>query len=439
MAIMKSTLVVCLCAGLNACSAGSDPAKNGTRVLAESSATMGSSSPVSAVPSILKEAVPVDKATEDRIFAAAGQAAWKYISTHYVPSTGLVHAQPDWAFPTLWDIGGSIGAQFAARELGYISNAEFVQRTKRTLATLKKANLYDGIAYGRNYDARTGALVDENGKPTTRGKGYSALDLGRLLVWLRIVANADASLAADAQAVASRINQKRVIQDGYLRGEEIMQPGKPAMKYQEGRLSYEQYAAEGFALWGMRAEKALRFDLHRQAATVMGIPVSADDRGLDRLTSEPFILHGMELGMQPEMQELAIETLGAQAQRFVKTGTVTIASEDAIKQPPHYFYYYCVLCSGKEFVINVHSPGVTLQEPRWVSTKAAFAWHALMPSKYTWTALDYVQPALDPANGWATGVFEKTGKSTETFTLNTAAVILEAAAYRKRGRPFIRP
>lgn len=439
MATGQSTLVVCLYAALAACTSGSDPSRNGTRVLAESSATMGSSSAVAAVPSILKEAVPVDRATEDRVFDEAGQAAWKYVTAHYEPATGLVHAQPDWAFPTLWDIGGSLGAQYAARELGYITNAEFVQRTRRTLATLRKAQLYDGVAYGRNYDARTGSLVDDSGKPTLKGTGYSALDLGRLLVWLRIVANADSSLAGDAQAVARRINRKRVIQDGYLWGEQIMQPGKPASRYQEGRLSYEQYAAEGFALWGINADKALRFDLHRQAATAMGIPVSADDRGLDRLTSEPFILHGMELGMKPEMQELAVETLGAQAQRYVKTGTMTIASEDAIKQPPHYFYYYCVLCSGKEFVINVHSPGVTLQEPRWVSTKAAFAWHALMPSRYTWLALDYVHPALDATNGWATGVFEGTRKSTETYTLNTAAVILEAAAYRKRGRPFIRP
>lgn len=437
MAITKLIMVACLAGAATACTPGADTTK--TRVSAESNGSLGGSAAAAAMPAITRESVPADIATQDKAYAAAAQAGWAFINSNYEPKTGLVHAQPDWAFPTLWDIASGIGAHFAAQELGYITKEEFVTRTRRTLATLKKARLYDGAAYGRNYDAKTGELVDENGKVSAKGTGYSALDVGRLMVWLRIVANADPSLAADAQAVAKRVNAKRVIQKGYLHGEQIMAPGKPPMKYQEGRLSYEQYAAEGFALWGMRAKEALRFDLHRTPATVMGIPVSADDRGLDRLTSEPFILHGMELGMKPEMEELAMETLGAQAQRYVKTGTITIASEDAIKLAPHYFYYYCVLCSGKEFVINVHSPGVTLQEPRWVSTKAAFAWHALMPSKYTWLAVQYVQPALHATNGWATGVFEKDRKSTETYTLNTAAVILEAAAYRKRGRPFIRP
>lgn len=389
------------------------------------------------LPAVMKEPVPADSATQDRAFAEAARAAWQFIERNYEPATGLVHAQPDWAFPTLWDIGGSIGAYYSARQLGLLSEADYLMRMRRTLATLKRARLYDGAAYGRNYDSKTGELVDDAGKPSTNGTGYSALDLGRLLVWLKIVSDANPELKDDATAVARRIDAKRVIQKGYLRGEQRLDPKKPLQKYQEGRLGYEQYAAAGFDFWGMRASEALRFDRHRRAATVMGIPVAADDRGLDRLTSEPFILQGMELGMDPEEQTVAMQTLAAQAQRYTKTGVVTIASEDAIKLPPHYFYYYCVLCTGKEFVINVHSPGIDLDQPRWVSTKAAFAWHALMPSKYTWLAVQRVRPALSAKDGWATGVFEADGKSTDTYTLNTAAVILEAAAYRKRGKPFI--
>ena len=113
-----------------------------------------------------------------------------------------------------------------------------------------------------------------------------------------------------------------------------------------------------------------------------------------------------------------------------------MASEDAINRGPYYFYYYCVYCDGKPFVINVHTPGLTLDAPRWVSTKAAFGWHALMPSAYTWQAVEHVQGARDPKAGWASGVFEETGASTETYTLNTAAVILEAAAYRRLQQPF---
>ncbi|HEX4932972.1 MAG TPA: DUF3131 domain-containing protein, partial [Gemmatimonadaceae bacterium] len=74
------------------------------------------------------------------------------------------------------------------------------------------------------------------------------------------------------------------------------------------------------------------------------------------------------------------------------------------------------------------------------STKAAFGWHALMPSDYTRTATAYVAKSKDPRRGYASGVFEKTGASTNTFDINTASVLLEIAFYQLRGgKPLIQP
>ena len=120
------------------------------------------------------------------------------------------------------------------------------------------------------------------------------------------------------------------------------------------------------------------------------------------------------------------------------TGQVTVVSEDALSVPPHYFYYYCVYCNGKPFVIGISSPKQTYEEPRWVSTKAAFGWHALMPGEYTAKAVEHVAPARDATQGWATGVFEKSRESTRTFDVNTAVVLMEIAFYQLRGkRPLI--
>jgi hypothetical protein len=187
----------------------------------------------------------------------------------------------------------------------------------------------------------------------------------------------------------------------------------------------------------MTAENALDISLNAGSGSVLGVPITTDTRRLDRLTSEPFILAGLEVGWSDGMAEMAWQTLAAQARRYEETGQITIVSEDAIAQPPYYFYYYCVYCSGEPFTINVHRPGTQLDEPRWISTKAAFAWHALLPSAYTWQAVQAVQPALDPEQGWASGVFEGSGESTATWALNNSAVILEAAAYRRLGRPFL--
>ena len=387
-------------------------------------------------PKALRNPVPVGRASQDAYFDAAARAAWAQVDAMYHASTGLVSAQPTWAYPTAWDVASALAAFYSARGLGYISDAEYKQRASRLLETMRKARLYRGIAYGRNYDAKTGELVGPDQKPHENGTGFSAMDLGRLLVVLGVVARNDPDLADAARAVATRIDARRVIRNGYLIGTELNKQGRPEA-YQEGRLGYEQYAASGFALWSMAPAAALNAKPNAKQASVLGIPITADKRGLDRLTSEPFIMHGLELGWSPELREMAWQTLSAQAARYASTGRVTMVSEDAINQPPHYFYYYCVYCSGKPFVINIHTPGVELNGPRWVSTKAAFAWHALLPSEYTWLAAQTVKPALNARSGWATGVFEDSKKSTDTYSLNTAALILEAALYRKTGKPLI--
>jgi hypothetical protein len=53
------------------------------------------------------------------------------------------------------------------------------------------------------------------------------------------------------------------------------------------------------------------------------------------------------------------------------------------------------------------------------------------------TVLQAVQPALIPGKGWGAGVYEGSLKPTGDASLNTAALILEAAAYNLRGHPFL--
>lgn len=392
--------------------------------------------PPSYVPKVMLERAPVEKGAEEQVMVEAARSAWAFIDKGYVPKTGLVAASPDWPYPTIWDIASTLGAFYSARDLGFITDAEYQKRTRQLLETMKVARLYKGIGYGRNYDARTGELVGLDQKPSQDGTGYSTIDLGRFLIWLKVVANDNPELAPLAKQVATRLNTKAIIKGGYFHGEQVLKTG--IAKYQEGRLGYEQYSAAGFALWGMRADKALNAKNNIKKVTIEGVPIYADKRGLDRMLSEPYIMHGLEVGLSGDMAEMAWQTLALQALRYEKTKQVTMASEDALNDKPYYFYYYCVYCSGKPYAINVHKPGINLDEPRWMSSKAAFAWHALLPSKYTWLAVNAVMPAHVPGKGWATGVYEKSNKSTEVMSLNTAALILESASYYKTGKPFLK-
>lgn len=371
----------------------------------------------------------------DTVYEAAAVVAWKQFNRMWVPSTGLAKATFDYDKLTTWDIGSVLAGLHSAWILGLVDSTEYRQRVSRTLTTLERMPLFRDSIPHKLYNAITTRMANRDGVETKRGYAWSATDLGRFLIWLKIVSLADSNVSEIATRVSRRIKFDAVVSNGYLHGEDAT-INRRARRFQEGRIGYEQYAARGFALWGQDVALALDINTHSAPIKVLGVDVLKDTRGLDRLTSEPFVLMGLELGWTADEEVLARSLLQLQEERYRRTKLVTIASEDAVGIPPHYFYYYCIFCSGKSFVIETSEPGRSYASPRWVSTKATFAWHALLPNAYTQLAMDKVRVARASV-GWSSGVMERSGAPTRAYDLNTAAVILEAAAYRKLGRPLL--
>ncbi|CAA9369758.1 MAG: Permease of the drug/metabolite transporter (DMT) superfamily [uncultured Gemmatimonadetes bacterium] len=372
------------------------------------------------------------------LFLEAARGAWTYAAAEYQPATGLINSVAGYPYATVWDIASGLAAIHCAGELGLIRAGDADARLGRALATLESMRLFDGIAPNKNYSTATGAIAgrDDREPATERGYGWSSTDIGRLLVWLRIIAVQRPEHAATVRRIVARMDLSQIVRDGYLQGREVSPTGE-LLRYQEGRLGYEQYAAYGFALWGHRAESALRLRENAVPVQALGIPLLADRRGDDFLTSEPFILAGLELGWNREMAELANGVLAAQQVRFQRTGQPTFVSEDAIPRAPYYFYYYAVSYRGQPFVVGVQGTNVILDEPRWISAKAAVAWHALLPSPYTRLGIDAVAPARHPTKGWSSGVYESTRAPTGSENINTAAVVLQAALFAESGRPLV--
>ena len=380
---------------------------------------------------------PVSVAAQREFLLASARSAWAYVRRNYHPSTGFVGATDQYPYVTVWDVGSILGAYLAARELGFITPDDYRERVSRVLRSLESARLHDGVAFNRLYAAGSGRMVGRDHRPTTGGHGWSATDLGRLLLWLKIVATDDRAYEATARRIVGRLDVDRLVRDGYLRGEELTPRGRRRL-FQEGRIGYEQYAAAGFALWGIRAESALDLHANSTPVTVFGQSVLGDRRGDDLLTSEPLVMLGLELGWpSADWERLARAVLAAQEERHRRTGLVTIVSEDAVPRPPAYFYYYLLHHNGQDFVVVTPSHDLVPWNLRWVSAKAAFAWHALFPSAYTWLALQTVKGAESPNVGWSAGVYERSRIRVQSNNLNTAAVILESAAYFMRGCPLI--
>jgi hypothetical protein len=106
-------------------------------------------------------------------------------------------------------------------------------------------------------------------------------------------------------------------------------------------------------------------------------------------------------------------------------------------EPPYYFYYYSVYDNGRTFAVAGPDASTFVDSPRWVSSKAAFAWRALFPTEYALKVFNAVQPAAIPGDGWGAGVYEGSLAPTGIASLNTSGVILESALYHQKGAPFL--
>jgi hypothetical protein len=408
-----------------------------TLLLIASAACSDVSAPVAPTtePSIVAPETPTALKAED---LQAGRTAWTFVANTTQPATGLATPTYPFRFLTVWDIGSVIGATWSAQQLGIITRAAYDARIGQILSTLDTLPLYDDAAFNKNYDATSGAMVDANRVASTTGFGWSATDVGRLLVWLRILAVTQPRFADRASAIVDRLDMSRIVHNGVLNAEDLDPATGFSRSYAETGLGYEQYAAAGYALWGYRARRALDATAHVRTVDILGVSVATDSRGTGRITSEPYLMMGLETGWYSStLRRQALNVLAAQQARYAQTSIVTMLSEDAVPVAPYYFYYYSLYNAGRSFAVDGPDAGTFVDSPRWVSTKAAFAWRALAPSTYTLTALGAVQGAADPARGWGAGVYEGTLAPTGEPNINTAALVLESLAYRARGRAFL--
>jgi hypothetical protein len=367
----------------------------------------------------------------------AARTSWNLVNRITEPSTGLARAHARYAYVTLWDIAGVIAANYTAHELAFIDDATYDRHIQRILATLSSVDLYDKTAFNRIYDAQTGRMVDNAGKISNVGAGWSSVDIGRLLVWLRIVSVKQPKYLPLATQVVRRLNMSKVLDDGFLQGLQVDPKTGKKQTFTEDEIGYQQYALSGFSMWGARVNPD-GLDVRRNVAAVnvMGVRLLISSPGNDRVMSEPFIMIGMETGFRTaDIARQATQVLAAQTARYQQMKIVTAVTEDALPDPPYYFYYYSVYHRGNPFVVESLDDKVVLN-PRWVSAKAAFGWNAVLPNAYTQLLIKTVRPAGTP-DGWGSGVYEDTLRPTGVPSLNTAALIMESALYKTRGRPIL--
>lgn len=363
--------------------------------------------------------------------------AWTYFVNNTNPKTGLVNSVNDYPAATLWDTASYLLALIAANRLQLVPEKEFDARLKKALESLARLPLYDDALPNKSYDTRTLAMVDYTGNATPDGIGWSAIDIGRLLVPLEIIVWEFPRHAKTAKKVFAQWDMRRITQNGMLYGSTVGQDGIAELT-QEGRLGYEQYAAKTFALMGLDVSEALSYRPHLAYVDVYGIRVPHDRRDPSEfgarnfVVSEPYMLDGLEFGWGGVTQEFAWRVYRAQEERYRKTGILTAVSEDHIDRPP-YFVYNTVFSDGKVWN-TITEAGEDAMAHRTLSTKTAFAWHALYRSPYTASLIEAVSGLHDKDKGWYAGRYEADNTPNKAITANTNAVILESLAFMANGK-----
>lgn len=380
------------------------------------------------LPTPVSRRIPIGE--EDHYLA---RHAWRYFELNRSPS-GLVTSAATYPATTIWDVGTQLAGMVAARELGLLSLQEFDTWMQQVLITLQKLPLYRNELPNKAYNARTLIPIDY-GRPEQRQEvGFSAVDLSRLVRWLDIVAQRYPQHAPASRAVMSRWQVDRLVRDGQLMTAEVRN-GKESWQ-PENRFGYEQYAAYGLSKIGVIAAKSLDAQAKTQSIEVLGVQVltSRQPAELDYVTSEPFVLDGLESGFQAVSVESAARLLQAQQRRYQSTGQLTAWSDNNLDREP-WFVYNTVLAKGQPWK-TITAWGQDSSSFRGSSTKAAIAWNMLFRTAYTEKLHKGMRWLADPQQGVFAGYYEETQQPNRALALNTNGIILEALLYAHAGQPL---
>ena len=381
---------------------------------------------------------------------AMAKVAWRYFENNYQPDTGLVNAVDGYPSTTMWDTASYLGGLVSAYELGIIDKQTFDARLVRLLRTLNGLDFFQKELPNKVYHTKTAEKVNYANKPGEIG--FSALDLGRMLVWLKIIKERYPEHGNAIDSFVLRWDFTHAVDRcGTLFGAVLDEKSKTPSYVQEGRLGYEEYAAKGFQLWGFSTCMASRPEPYQTIPVYcVNVPYDTRDPRLysqhNYVVSESYVLDGIELGWDLPWDrasrngeysdrmaaDFAKRVYQAQENRYRVTGKVTARSEHQLDTAP-YFVYDTVYSDGYAWN-TITDTGKYVPEFAAVSLKAALGMWVLWNSPYTDLLATSIWHEFVPEKGYYEGVYENGKGPIKTFTANNNGIMLEALLFKVRGK-----
>ncbi|WP_419781879.1 DUF3131 domain-containing protein [Maridesulfovibrio sp.] len=385
--------------------------------------------------------------------------AWHFFTRTVFPETGLPQGAVGSDTLTMNNVAGYFAALTCAKRVGVLEDIEFHERMTKLVTWLNKIKLNSLGLPNTFYNARTGQSM--NGANQPGEDGHSALDIGRLLIWLRIVRNEFPTHAAAIDRAVMRWNFRKIIDaDGLLYGS-YYRDGK-LHSYREGRFGELQYAAKGFGLWGFNIDASMQstktslitinkillpFDNRYAAQPVIPRPYGVPFQPGAVTTGTPF-LDGMvfdwkipeptgalnDWNVDHKTRQLSRAIYEVQKSRYTIQGKLTARTGHNLDRPP-YFVIDSIFALGDPFA-TMDKAGSPQPKQACISTSASFQLWTMFESDYTDMLMDSVETLFDQYGGWYAGFYEEGGTTNKAISLNDNAIILESIAFFLSGPLF---
>jgi hypothetical protein len=385
---------------------------------------------------------------------AWAKTAWKYFENNYQDATGLVNGSDNFPVASVWNIADTIAATIAAHHFKLIDDYRFDQRVSALLAFLNAMPLSSGKLPNRHYQTQKAELVDASGQ--IKDTGWSAVDIGRLLIWLQILHSYAPQFGEYIDKAILRWHFCEVIDDcGRLYGSNKIND-KELFLYPEMPIGYRDYALLGYASWGFKVTDKRDYDPNFLARIYdLDIPYSSNDPrrtgSYHPVVSMPYILLGLEFNWDtvddnrssdkshtdPLLSDIAKRIYQVQEARYQNERIFT-ARTDYQRNTDPYFVYDTIFAAG--YAWNTVTPeGKFKPNLSLVSLRAGFGLWGLWKTAYTDQLMILLKQLYNPERGWLEGRYEKTAAYERNITASTNALILETLYYKTQGRLYQAP
>ncbi|NDV19258.1 DUF3131 domain-containing protein [Pseudodesulfovibrio sp. JC047] len=386
-----------------------------------------------------------DLTEQGRLFS---EVAWTYFENNYHPNTGLVNAAENYPYTSIGEIAAYLSALMAAHQMEIIDDRNFCQRTGKLIEWLNAMELYAGDLPNLIYNTSTGRMVGFDMQPGSAG--FSSIDIGRLLIWLKALKEEYPLFAEGVDRAVLRwnfcmaINKNGQLQSG-LKAE-----GKTDLRV-EGRLGWEEYAARGYELWGLDVKSSVAAPLRYISIYDKQIPydprTSVETGGPIYLTGTPFLLEGLEFdwntGSLPkghdrgddalDRRDIAKSVYMVQEERYRREGIMTARSENGVDKPP-YAIIGAITAEGRLWP-TISRTGEMRYDLSVFSTRAIFGMWSLWNTPYSRFILAAASCCFfEEGRGWYEGRYEKNWRIVKVVSLETNAMVLESILHKLKGQ-----